>query len=661
MRDVWHDADDSEDAVLLHRLDGVQDPSRQRRPRPPSARRRILATGVLVLLVIPLGFLLWIPSWPRKPSTNDRGPPATPDKFRLDPAFDASTPPQIRIYRWTVSEIPGPAPNSTRMVVNGRSPGPLIQVSVHDRILVYVTNGLANEGTSIHWHGLPQPDTPFYDGTGGISQCPIPPGATLLYNFTLGGWTGTTWWHGHTGMQHTDGLYGPLVVHAPDEHTSIKYESEEVITLSDVYGTPANTLLNTYLTSNPVETVPEPVPDSLLLNGRGGGAQDRDGGNADGYFEVMTKPGTSTRLRLINAGSFAPLRLSIDNHVLTIIEVDGTPVVPVRVRDLVLQPAQRYSVLVTATPDLPTHVTPAFWIRARMIDEKFAYENLKMEPEARAVLRYTLPDDYTPTSASELGLPGSVPGPPAGDAGARDWDSLPHFDEWTLRPLSAENDDEDANALRKLEDEIDIEAAKRRERPPMHADADLTIPFTFSIQRTHDQNWRSFINETSWEIPPPGEASLVSDLARVGGGEGNFSVKVWPGDQVIAALEYNRTVDFVITNLDDGDHPFHLHGYAPWLLGVGRGRYKPATGHLDLTSPMRRDTFTVPRRGWAVVRIVTDNPGYWAFHCHIAWHMMGGGLFQIAVPPAPINGNSISSGSTTSVPAAILEQCRMWG
>ncbi|KAJ7141589.1 multi-copper oxidase [Mycena filopes] len=642
-RDVEEDEDDNEDTVLLSRLDGVEDPplddrhvgEHLARERPRPGRRRILAIGVLSLLLIPLAFLLWIPLWPPRNPKHDLGPPGLPDRFRLDTAFDAAAPPRTRIYRWTVSLLP----NSTRIGVNGRSPGPLIQASSHDRILVYVTNALASEGTSIHWHGLPQPDTPFYDGPSGISQCPIPPGATLLYNFTLGAWAGTTWWHGHTGVQHTDGLYGPIVIHAPTER---KYDSEDALTLTDIYTTPASTLLHTYLTSNPVEAVPEPVPDSLLVNGRGGGAQDLPGGSADGYFEISMRPGTTTRLRLINAGSFAPIRISIDNHALTVTEADGTLVAPQRVRDLVLQPAQRYSVLVTADPAL--NPTAAFWIRTRMVEEKFAYENLGMQPEARAVLRYTIPDEYVP--AAPLGLPTSLPGPPPGDIA---WDELPHFDEWALRPLAADypnaaSDDEDANARN------NIVAQKRQEDPGPH----LTIPFVFSIQRTHDQNWRSFINGTSWEVPPAGAASLVADLARLG--EGRVGVDVWPGDQLIAALEYDRTVDFVVTNLDDGDHPFHLHGYAPWLLGVGSGRYKPATAHLNLINPMRRDTFTVPRRGWAVVRIVADNPGYWAFHCHIAWHMMGGGLFQIAVP----RPNTNNTAPEPELPSDIVEQCKMW-
>lgn len=47
---------------------------------------------------------------------------------------------------------------------------------------------------ALHWHGLPQNGTNYYDGTNGINQCGIPSGQSMLYNFTLNGWSGTTWW-----------------------------------------------------------------------------------------------------------------------------------------------------------------------------------------------------------------------------------------------------------------------------------------------------------------------------------------------------------------------------------------------------------------------------------------------------------------------------------
>lgn len=42
---------------------------------------------------------------------------------------------------------------------------------------------------------------------------------------------------------------------------------------------------------------------------------------------------------------------------------------------------------------------------------------------------------------------------------------------------------------------------------------DVSIPWTFSIQRTWDQNWRSFINWTSWEPLGSGQATLTSAVA----------------------------------------------------------------------------------------------------------------------------------------------------
>ncbi|KAJ7438384.1 multi-copper oxidase [Mycena galericulata] len=683
------DAADDEQALLLD-ADAPHPPPRRPGPR-PARPRRAAALTTLLLLTLPFLSLLYLSALVNPtPHPEHPSPPTASlvqenaDTFALDPKFDLAEPPRTRVYRWTVSTLPVARGGETwsRVVVNGRSPGPIIQANVHDRILVYVTNNLTDEGTSIHWHGLPQPDTPFYDGAPGISQCPIPPGQTLLYNFTFGGWSGTTWWHGHTGMQHTDGLFGPLVVHAPDERglfsstpslpsssaasssstspgsvsasgdtpsaderdsdpadrqsdaNNYAYDSEHVLTLTDVYYGSAAGMLPAYLTSNPHETTPEPVPDAAAINGRGGGGDAGTDGDG-GYVEVRVRRGRSTLLRLIHAGTFAPLRVSVDRHALTVLTADGTPVVPVKVRDVVLRAAQRVGVLVTAGEDGEEE---EFWIRVRMEEGVFAYSNPRMQPEARAVLRYTASSSSKSNSDSDLNplpLPTTTPGPPphAADADVA-WDALPQFDEWNLRPLLP--------------------------RAPPTSDFDtptLSLPFKFSIQRTHQQNWRSFVNDTSWEVPPEGEAALVADVAGVfrSAGEGvEEGSRRWPGDQLIATFAHGRTVDVVITNLDDGEHPFHLHGYTPWLLGKGRGRYKPITAKLELSNPMRRDTFTVPARGWAVVRIVTENAGYWAFHCHIAWHMAGGGLFQLAVAPAP------GEAAVMALPQDIVEQCKMW-
>lgn len=40
----------------------------------------------------------------------------------------------------------------------------------------------------------------------------------------------------------------------------------------------------------------------------------------------------------------------------------------------------------------------------------------------------------------------------------------------------------------------------------------------------------------------------------------------------------------------------------------------------NLVDPPQKDTVAVPDSGFAILRFKADNPGYWFFHCHLAWH-----------------------------------------
>jgi FtsP/CotA-like multicopper oxidase with cupredoxin domain len=78
------------------------------------------------------------------------------------------------------------------LVVNGGFPGPLIEADWGDWIKIDVTNNLPDEGTSLHWHGLLQTSTPWYDGVPSVGQCPIAPGKTMTYLFRADMY-GTSW------------------------------------------------------------------------------------------------------------------------------------------------------------------------------------------------------------------------------------------------------------------------------------------------------------------------------------------------------------------------------------------------------------------------------------------------------------------------------------
>ncbi len=94
---------------------------------------------------------------------------------------------------------------------NGSVPGPTIEAYEGDRVRIIVKNELP-EPTAIHWHGFEVPND--QDGSGGITQPPIQPGETFIYEFTLYQ-TGTLMYHAgfNEKKQVGMGLGGLFVIH----------------------------------------------------------------------------------------------------------------------------------------------------------------------------------------------------------------------------------------------------------------------------------------------------------------------------------------------------------------------------------------------------------------------------------------------------------------
>ena len=95
---------------------------------------------------------------------------------------------------------------------NGSTPGPTIECVEGDRVRIVVSNRLP-EHTAVHWHGIFLPNG--MDGVGGLTQPPIEPGETYVYEFTLEQ-NGTFMYHPHADemVQLAMGMYGLFIVHA---------------------------------------------------------------------------------------------------------------------------------------------------------------------------------------------------------------------------------------------------------------------------------------------------------------------------------------------------------------------------------------------------------------------------------------------------------------
>jgi len=119
---------------------------------------------------------------------------------------------------------------------NGSIPGPTIEAYEGDRVRIIVKNELP-EPTSIHWHGLEVPNE--MDGVGGLTQPPINPGETFVYEFTLYQ-NGTFMYHSgfNEKKQVAMGLGGLFVIH-PKKYRN-KIDKDFAILLQEWHLLPGN-------------------------------------------------------------------------------------------------------------------------------------------------------------------------------------------------------------------------------------------------------------------------------------------------------------------------------------------------------------------------------------------------------------------------------------
>jgi len=92
------------------------------------------------------------------------------------------------VYNWDVTWVSrNPDGFHTRPVIgiNGEWPPPELTANVGEHITIHLTNKLGNETTGMHFHGLYQNGTNSMDGPTGVTQCPIGPGETFTYDFTV--------------------------------------------------------------------------------------------------------------------------------------------------------------------------------------------------------------------------------------------------------------------------------------------------------------------------------------------------------------------------------------------------------------------------------------------------------------------------------------------
>ncbi|WOO83946.1 Laccase-2 [Vanrija pseudolonga] len=521
--------------------------------------------------------------------------------------------PTVRSYNFTITYAAGDPDGFLRRLttINGLFPGPTIEAFEGEMIEIHVTNAI-DTPQSIHWHGLEQRGTNYMDGVPGFTQCPIRPGATFTYRFTADS-AGTYFYHSHYGNTMSDGLYGGLVIHSRDAPLRLgrDYDADYILWASDWYDTQSETIISgisdVHAGYRGVPVVA--MPDAIIVNGVG---QVDCTTTQQGVpcvqktpYELALPAGSRVRLRIINPGGHAMVRVSIDSHVLQVIEADSTPIKPFATHEVPVNNGQRYSVIATLDQGQDT----AAIIR---VNAATYCQNPSVAFAGFGVLRYT-----DAAGKASTAVPVHRPWP---DLAEPHTTPCTDFDDALLVPSLPE----DAPAET-------VTAAQLDSHSGVFLDPQTGAPYlSLAFNNTPYLN---YINSPFFSELAAGRALNASNIPSV-------------------TFNNDGTADLIINLLDPQPlaHPFHLHGRPFYLIARGNGSLTtadiPALTNINLHNPIRRDTLTITPGTWALLRIKLDDPGVWALHCHIGWHLAVGKMaavtirqheFSKQVPPAEWN------------------------
>jgi FtsP/CotA-like multicopper oxidase with cupredoxin domain len=212
---------------------------------------------------------------------------------------------------------------------NGQVPGPTLRVRLGDTVRVRFQNRLP-QPTTIHWHGVRVPNG--MDGVPNLTQPPIEPGGSFVYEFTPKD-AGTFWFHPHvrSSEQVERGLYGVLIV---EDEKPAPYAADVVWVLDD------------WLIDERRQIFPEfNTMHDLMHDGRWGNVVTVNGRTGE---RLAARAGDRIRLRLLNSANGRVFNPDFGALDVSIVAVDGLYLRrPIPYRGFELAPGNRLDLDVT--------------------------------------------------------------------------------------------------------------------------------------------------------------------------------------------------------------------------------------------------------------------------------------------------------------------------
>lgn len=498
------------------------------------------------------------------------------------------------------------------LTINGQIPGPTLRFREGEDVTIHVTNRL-HEDTSLHWHGLLLP--PEMDGVPGLSGFSgIKPGETYAYRFKIRQ-SGTYWYHSHSGTQEQAGLYGALIID-PAKPEIVQANRDHVVVLSDFTEENADEILRNLKNDSGYYNYSKRTVgdffDDIARDGLGATIRDRldwgamrmdptdladvsgytflvNGKSPDQNWTGLFTPGERVRLRFINASAMSYFDVRIPGLKMIVIQADGQNVQPVPVDEIRIAVAETYDVIVVPKDD------KAYSIIAEPVDRS-------------GYARGTL--------APRDGLSGEIPPMrprtilTMSDMGMADMQGMDHGASGDMKGM-----DHGTMGDMKGMDHGAMDETRKSPGAAARGWADASTPPGMRALKYADLKSLEIQKDTR-----PEEREIV---VRLGGNMERF---IWTingrksGDAEPIKLRYGERVKLTFVNESMMAHPMHLHGMFVQLVN----------GQPAERLPNKHVVNVAPGSSYSVL-LTANEPGEWAFHCHLLYHMSAGMMTKAVV------------------------------
>ncbi len=545
------------------------------------------------------------------------------------------------------------------VAVNGSVPGPLIRLVEGQRVRLNVTNRL-DVDSSVHWHGLLVPFQ--YDGVPGISFPGIRPGETFTYDFPVRQ-AGTYWYHSHSGLQEQSGHYGPMIIE-PRGGDPLRVDRDYILLLSEFttldphfimnrlrtgggyFNYRQNTLTDDYPMSaeerrmwGRMRMMPTDIADigaptyTFLANGRGPGEG----------MEYLFRAGERIRLRVINGSAQSFFNVRIPGLAMQVVATDGQPVRPVEVDEFQIGTAETYDVIVEPGS------APAYTIVAESMERSgMAVATLASAPGLRA----DVPPLRDPPvlTMGDMGMNHGAANHGATGEGGMDHANMGHgtMDHGTMSHGAMDHGTMDHGAMGhgmtaddakpRSDPAMDIAGMKMRDTsllpPDVAVGPGIDMVAMAPVDKMGDPglglrdvphrvlNYRMLAaRDPRPEVRAPTrliELHLTGNMERY---MWSFDGRMYSSvSDVPIRFAWNERVRVKLVNNTMMAHPIHLHGMFFELVNGQPAESQP-----------RKNTMIVQPGASATFDLTADEPGDWAFHCHLLYHMHGGMMQTVTV------------------------------